>query len=140
MWKWLIQNWFDFISAIGIVASFTLAATSLRSESETRRIANLLTLTQNHRQIWSDFYKTPSLSRVLDPRADLAAHPATKPEEAFVKVLIQHLASAHRAMQSDLTFRPEGLAADIQAFFDLPIPRHVWKRVRLLQTLISFSF
>ena len=133
MGDWLTRNWFNILSAIGIVGSLLFTAVSLRSETKTRRTSNLLSLTQNHRQLWTALFPSPELKRVLDPAADLNKLPVTVNEEIFVNCVIQHLNSAHYALADKLVVRPEGLRRDVTWFFSLPIPGAVWKRVRVLQ-------
>jgi hypothetical protein len=133
MGGWIADNWFTILSASGIVGGLLFTAVSLRSETKTRRIGNLLTLTQNHREIWSELFERPHLARVLDAAADLSKHPVTLDERFYVNMLIQHLGSAFQAMRSGLTIKPEGLRRDIQWFFSLPIPRSIWEKIKSLQ-------
>jgi hypothetical protein len=81
IWVWLSQNWFDFFSVVGIVAGLWYTAFSLRSQTKTQQVANLLTITSNHREIWKEFFHNPDLARVLNPAADLAKCPVTHSEE-----------------------------------------------------------
>lgn len=130
---WLAENWFILLSSVGIVGGLVFNAVSLRSEARTRRIANLLIITQNHREIWSQLYKRPELWRVLDANANIATVPVRLEEEIFVNFLLLHLNSSFRAMKEDVFFRPEGLRADIRRFFSLPIPAEIWKRMKPFQ-------
>lgn len=127
---WLTQNWFDLLSAVGIVASLLFTAVSLHSETKTRRVANLLALTQNHRELWRGFYQNADLTRVWDSLADTQVNPPTLAEQEFVNVVIHHLSSVYRATRYDLTVKPEGMARDVRAFFSLPIPKDVWERMK----------
>jgi len=106
---------------------------SLRSETKTRRIANLLTLTRNHRDIWTELYRNPRLARVLDANTDPTRQPIQRDEEIFVNLVIQHLNSAYYAMRDELAIKPEGLRRDVRQFFALPIPRVVWTELKALQ-------
>lgn len=115
---------------MGIVGSLLFTAISLHSETKTRRVANLLTLTQNHRELWRGFDQNPELHRVFDGDADTQDMPPTRAEEVFINLVIQHLASVYRAAQSDLTIKPKGLQRDVRMFFSLPIPNHVWQKMR----------
>ena len=133
IWDWIVQNWFDLLSAVGIIGGLVFTAVSLRSETKTRRIANLLSLTENHRELWKVFYQNVSLTRIRDPLADIKSLPVNQGEEIYVNVLIQHLASAYQAMLSDLTIKPERVHQDIREFFALPIPRFVWEKLRPMQ-------
>ena len=133
MENWLVENWFSLLSAVGIVASLAFTAVSLRSETKTRRIANLLIITQNHREIWSELFKRPELARVLNPKVDLEVAPIRIEEELFVNFLLQHLNSSYRAMKDDVFVKQEGLREDIYRFFSLPIPAAVWDKLRPLQ-------
>src|SRR6266480_7508743 len=99
---WVTENWFNLLSAVGIIGSLCFTAVSLHSEAKTRRIANLLKMTQNHRELWKIFYQNLEMTRIFDASADTASPPVNSGEEMFVNVVIQHLSSVYRAMQSDL--------------------------------------
>ncbi len=121
------------LSVVGIVASLLFTAVSLRSETQTRRIGNLLALTQNHRELWMALFSNPGLARVPDGSADLSARAITLDERFYVIMAIQHLHSAYQAMETGLVIKPEGVGEDIRTFFSLPIPRAIWKEVCDLQ-------
>jgi hypothetical protein len=130
---WVSQNWFNLFSAIGIIAGLWFTAFSLRSETKTRRIANLLTITANHREIWKEFLNNQKLERVRDPAADTAKQPVTDAERVFVNLVIQHINSVYCAMNDQLVIKVEGLRRDIAQFFSLPIPKSVWEKTKLFQ-------
>ena len=130
---WVSQNWFNLFSAIGIIAGLWFTAFSLRSETKTRRVANLLTITANHREIWKEFLNNPKLARVRDAAADTAKQPVTDAERVFVNLVIQHINSVYYAMSDQLVVKYEGLARDIAQFFSLPIPQAVWERMKVFQ-------
>ena len=133
MGAWLVENWFNVLSGVGIIGSLLFTAVSLRSETKTRRIANLLTLTQNHRALWSELFDRPELRRVLSPDPDLSKRPISLDETYYVNMLIQHLSSAFQAMRSGLTIKPEGLKEDVRRFFALPIPHAIWHDIKIFQ-------
>jgi hypothetical protein len=128
-WIWVKANGFDFISSIGVIASLLFSGVGFHSEAKTRRIANLLALTENQRELWSDFYKQPELHRVLEKNVDLVTAPVRKDEEIFVILVIHHLNSAFQAIQSDLVRSPEKLNEDVASLLALPIPNAVWATV-----------
>ena len=130
---WASQNWFNFFSAAGIISGLLFTAHSLRSETKTRRIANLLTITANHREIWKEFLNNPKLARVRDANADTAKQPVTDAERVFVTFVILHMSSVFHAMSDQLVVKVEGLRRDIAQFFSLPIPRAVWEQIKVLQ-------
>lgn len=130
---WFSENWFNLLSTVGIVGSLSFTAVSLRKETRTRRVANLLALTQNHRELWQGFYCNPNLARVLNSATNLTREPATGAEHEFVNLVIQHLSGVYRAMCNDLTIKPEGIHRDVREFFRLPIPRFVWGSIKELQ-------
>ena len=131
--EWILQNWFNLFSAIGIIAGLWFRAFSLRSETKTRRVANLLTITANHREIWKEFLNNPKLARVRDAAADTAKQPVTDAERVFVNLVIQHINSVYYAMSDQLVVKYEGLRRDIAQFFSLPIPQAVWERMKVFQ-------
>jgi hypothetical protein len=131
--EWILQNWFNLFSAIGIIAGLWFTAFSLRSETKTRRVANLLTITANHREIWKEFLNNPKLARVRDAAADTAKQPVTDAERVFVTLVILHINSVYYAMSDQLVVKYEGLRRDIAQFFSLPIPQAVWDRMKVFQ-------
>lgn len=111
MAQWFTENWFNLFSSVGIIGGLWFTAVSLHSETKTRRIANLLTLTANYREIWKDFYRSPELARVIEPKANLSKHPITPAEEFFVHMVISHTSSVYEALKDELLTKQEGLSA-----------------------------
>lgn len=131
--RWLVENWFEVLNTVGIVGGLLFTAHSLRSETKTRRVANLLTVTRSHRNIWKEMLHDPRLLRVIDANADPAKEPVMQHEEIFVNLVIQHLSMVLHAMHDELTIKPEGLRQDVRQFFRLPIPRSVWEKSKPVQ-------
>jgi hypothetical protein len=131
--EWISQNWFNLFSSLGIIGGLWFTAVSLRSETKTRRIANLLTITANHREVWKEIFHRPDLSRVLDDSADMAKQPVTPAERFFVNMVISNTNSMYEALKDELVTEQEGLRRDVKSFFSLPIPNAVWIKTKLLQ-------
>jgi hypothetical protein len=131
--EWISQNWFNLFSSAGIIGGLWFTAVSLHSETKTRRIANLLTITANYREVWKEFFSTPELVRVINPAANPAKKPVTPAEEFFVNMVISHTSSVYEAHKDELVTKQEGLRRDVKSFFSLPIPKAVWNKTKLLQ-------
>ena len=106
---------------------------TIREASEERRVTNLFALTKGHREIWSFVIEKPELSRVLNPIADINKEPVTEQERLFVLFLILHLATSFEARKRRMFLVAEGLTQDVEKFFNLPIPRAIWKDFRKYQ-------
>jgi hypothetical protein len=133
MGEWIARNWFTVLSAIGIIGSLLFTAASFRSNTKTQRIANLLTITEGHREIWVFFSNHPELNRVLNPSVNLEKYPVGRNEELFVIFVLLHLSSVFNAMKDDLLIKLEGLRRDVTSFITLPIPSAIWEKIRPLQ-------
>jgi len=133
MAQWFAENWFDLFSSAGIIGGLWFTAVSLRSETKTRRVANLLTITANYREVWKEFFHSPELVRVIEPLADVSKQPVTPAEEFFVHTVISHTSSMYEALKDELVIKQEGLRRDVKSFFSLPIPKAVWQSTKLLQ-------
>jgi hypothetical protein len=131
--EWILQNWFELFSSVGIIGGLWFTAVSLRSETKTRRVANLLTITANHREVWKEFFSTPELARVIDPAANVAKKPVTPDEEFFLNMIISHTSSVYEALKDELVIKQENLRRDVKSFFSLPVPKAVWPKTKLLQ-------
>jgi len=140
IWGWVAQNWFTVLSAVGIGGGLWYSGFSSHAQTKTQQLTNLITMTQSHRELWRDFHRDPSVSRVLDVGADVSSQPITAGEEDFVVIVIQHLSSVYHAILMGLTIEPDGIRRDVCEFFSLPIPNSVWNKVRPLQDdkLIQF--
>lgn len=125
---WITAHTFEILEGIGIIGSLLFTAISFRREDRSRHIANLLAITAQHRDIWSEVLDRPELARVLEKDVDILASPVTNAEALFVTFLIFHLHASFRAARSGLFTTFEGLAKDVEWFFSLPIPRAVWER------------
>ena len=133
MAQWFTENWFNLLSSVGIIGGLWFTAVSLHSETKTRRIANLLTITANYREVWKEFFRSPELARVIDPAANVTKQPVTPAEEFFLNLVISHTSSTYEALKDELLTKQEGLRRDVRSFFSLPIPKAVWTKSKLLQ-------
>lgn len=140
MLEWLAANWFTLLSAVGVIGGLFFTAFSLRSETKTRRIGNLLAITANHRELWEECIRRPELGRVLDASPDLAKQPITRAEELFVTMVVLHISSVYHALNDELVVKLEGLRRDVAQFLSLPIPRTIWEKVKALQNDDFVSF
>ena len=127
---------FELISAIGIMGCLLFSTASFRPEAKTRRIANLLSITANHREVWRVFVSDKALVRVLSAFADIAPQAVTEAEQAFVTLVFAHISSVYYAMNDQLVINDDGLRRDIVQFLSLPIPRAVWEKSKCFRTMI----
>ena len=139
IWGWIYQNWFN-IFTVFFGSGLWFAAFSIRKDAEirkeevkARKVANLLAITANHREIWKEFLNNPKLARVHDATADTKAMPVTDVERVFVNLVILHTNSVYYTMNNQLVVEYEGLRRDIEQFFSLPVPKAVWRKTKPLQ-------
>jgi hypothetical protein len=130
---WMSHNWFALVQTGALLAGLFLIGTALLFEARARRVANLIRLTQQHRDLWERMYSQPELARIFDPDADPVQAVITPQEETFVIFIILHLSSTYYAMRSGFFQKMHGLRKDIARIFSLPIPRAVWEKVKDLQ-------
>ena len=115
-----------------LVGLFT-AVHSVRTDTKERKIGNLFTLTNAHREIWSQLYERKELTRVLLVSVNLRREPVTAEEELFVHTLILHLRAAFKARKLGMQFDDDAVAADIRQFLSRAIPREVWEKSKVFQ-------
>lgn len=130
MVSWFAESWFVLLQSVGIIGSLVFTGLTLRHDIRTRRITNLITITQQHREIWTKLYDRPELARVTKLSVDLQATPMTTAEELFVHLLILHLNCSYHALKDKLFIKPEGLQKDLDRFFSCTIPKLVWERTK----------
>jgi hypothetical protein len=137
---WHAIEWSELFQNVGIVGGLFLSAGALFLERQARRAEALFKLTERHAAIWAEVFTNVALARVLDPGADTARYPVTELEVMHVTKLVLHLNSAHRMYRARILREPEGLTLDIRTFFELPVPRAAWARIRATQDrdLVAF--
>ena len=128
----LATGHFDLLS---VIASIALIFNGLEvwHLNRSQRIANLLTINNQHRETWTVYLTNPQVARVLDPKADITKQPVTAAEETFVLMLVLILNASYQASKAGM-FRPSfHLPQDIKTFFAFPIPWAIWCRSRQFQ-------
>lgn len=130
---WLANNFFEILGAVGVIGSLWFTTLSFQSEAKTRRIANLISITASHRDIWKIYLSNQDVARVLDAAANLVEQPVTRAEKLFVTFVIAHISSVHYAMNDQLVVNWDGLRRDIAQFLSLPIPSTVWEKIKPTQ-------
>lgn len=133
MFAWLGDNWFVLLQGAGIIGSLLYTGISLRIDTKVRRVNNQFVIAEQHRAIWTQFYRWPELARILNAASDVTHSPITDDEDLFVTLVILHLNSVYYAMKDGMFLKPEGLRKDVASFFSLPIPRAIWERMKSLQ-------
>ncbi|TDU80790.1 hypothetical protein EI77_00087 [Prosthecobacter fusiformis] len=124
--QWMVIHGQDTLETFGLIVSLSLAAVSFRADAKERKISNLMALADSHRSLWMQVTEKPELTRLLKKDLDLKTHPVSAAEQRFVHLLITQLAVSYTAMKAGMLPEMTGLRKDVQSFFSLPIPNHVW--------------
>ena len=124
---WLDQNWFSFLQSAGIIGSLCFTAAALRREKRSHDISERLSLLGQHRELWSEMYQRPDLSRVKDPNSDLVAKPISLAEREFLNLVIVHFENGWQLAKAGSVNSLQTMRTDVRTFFSLPIPRAVWE-------------
>jgi hypothetical protein len=130
----LQSNWFDLVQTVFIVGGFWIATVSLRSETQGRKIGNLLEIVKGHREVWMAIVEKPELARVFDKVVDLKAKPITPEEDRIVRLSIIHIFSAYESSKHALRGYLPGIGSDVADYLSRPIPNKVWRDVKGLQS------
>lgn len=127
---WLKENWFSLSQVCGIVAGMLFTALTIRQESRRKKIGDLLTLNQQHQELWKEIQNSPALQRLLAPNADLVAEPVGIAEEEFLNRAFVHFYVGWLLIGSGALIRMDVFAKDVRAFFSLPVPQAVWDQTK----------
>ena len=137
---WLEEHFTVVLNGLGVIGGLLFTGFALRGESKARRMANLLTLTEHHRDLWTRLHDRPELSRVLSDTPDLQTRPVTEEEDMFVNLLIVHLNSTFLAIREGALLRPEHLKEAVRWLYSRPIPRAVWEKTKQFQDRAFVKF
>src|ERR1035438_5223956 len=131
--SWSAAHWFELLQSIGIVFGLLFTAFALRADERLKRVQTLFTVTEHHRDLWTQLYSRPGLARVLELNPNLEKKPITIEERLFVNLLVLHIVAAFRAAESETYTRPEHLTYYVGEILSRPIPRSVWSKLKELQ-------
>lgn len=136
---WVSDNWFNILTIL-FGSGVWFAALSIykdakirKEEVKAQKVANLLSITASHREVWGIFLDRKELERVRDTAVNPLQEPITHAERVFVNLVIQHLNCVYYAKNDQLVVEHKGLRRDIAQFFSLPIPRAVWDKIKHFQ-------
>ena len=127
---WLKDNWFPLVQGIGIIGGLLSTAVAVRQSTKARRVSDWLALSEHHRELWNEVQRRPELGRIFQGEVDLLAHPISVVEERFLNEVILQFHTGWQFAREGGLLRMDELARDARWFFELPIPRSVWKQTR----------
>lgn len=130
---WGSEQWSELLQNISIVAGLLFTGLTFRADIKTRRTEYLMVITKHHREIWAELYQRPELARVIEPQVNLEHAPMTREEWLFLRFLILHINSVHRARKYGVLPELEGFERDVGALLSLPLPKLVWEEMKSLQ-------
>lgn len=128
--RWAAENWFSLIQSAGIVAGFWFTAAGYRRDVLARKTSDLLALTQEHRELWSEAHRRPDLARIFRNEVDLVASPVTTAEQEFLNLVFVHFETGWHLAKQGVATPLAVLTLDVQGFFRLPVVREVWDELR----------
>src|SRR5579871_6256789 len=131
--QWISEHWFDLAQTAGIVGGLLFTAFAIRKDDKARTITNTIAVNEQYSRIWHEFYVRPELARILKKDVDLDKQPVSNDEGLFVKTLLLHLDVVRRTMKARIFVKIQGLRSDVREFFELPIPKSVWEKLKPFQ-------
>lgn len=118
------------LQTIGIIGGLVFTAISIRQATNARKASDLLTLTEQHRELWNQVYSCPGLDRIFAESVDLVGSPVTVAEAWFMNEVIVHFHTGWQITSKGSLLALDAVRADVRNFFSLPIPHAVWKRTK----------
>ena len=138
--NWLGGRWFELFQTFGLIATLLFTAHTIRRDERARKVSNLIDIAKLHRKVWRDAYEHPVSARLFEKDVNLEENPITQKELLFTKQLVLLLSIVYQADRAGMLVELEGLESDVREFFDHPIPREVWKRMKPYQNKDFVNF
>lgn len=121
---------FTVIQSVGIIGTLLFGAVAIQRDARERKIANLLTMTEHHRDLWGNLSQRHDLERILRTEVDVLAGSPTVAESEFLNLAIVHFQTGWSIAKAGGEITETELAADVRGFFSLPLPRAVWEKTK----------
>ena len=126
--SWTGQNWFNLVQTLGIMGSLLMTAEAARQNAKTREIENLLTISDQHRELWSGVRHRSALERIFQESAKVLNAPITVEEDEFLNLATAHFLTSWRIARVGSMITLGELAADVHEFLIAPSPARFGKR------------
>lgn len=127
---WLADNWFTLIQSLGVIGGLSFTGLMVRRDGKARKITDLLTLNQQHRELWAEVRQQPELVRIARESVDFVTAPVSEAEEEFLNLVIVHFYTSWLIVNAGSLVDKAAFAGDLRSFFKLPIPSAVWERTK----------
>jgi len=128
--SWAGENWFNVVQTAGIIGGLLMTSAAAHREAKAREIENLLTITDQHRNLWGQIQNRADLLRILQPDASVLTKPITVPEEIFLNEVIVHFQTGWQLSKSGAMISLRDMELDARHFFSLPLPYAVWEKTK----------
>ncbi len=119
------------VKLILIAIGTLLAIVTIRRNTNSTKVSNLLAITQGHRDIWSKAMDDPDISKILNTEFDISS--ITPKQKMFINFIIMHFSASFEAEKKGALIEVEQLKLDARNFFNLPAPNHVWNNNQKFQ-------
>lgn len=128
--SWVDGNWFNAIQTAGIIGSLWLAMAAANRDAKAKEIENLLSLSEQHRELWKTVPQRKDLVRIFQPDADVLLIPVAVEEAEFLNLVIVHFQTGWWIAKAGGITTLKELRTDARSFFALPLPRAVWEKTK----------
>ena len=114
-----------------LVVGATLTVLQLGRTARSARATNLLTITKNHREIWTFALDHPDTFELMDPEIPFSGiENLSNDQRQFVNFLLLHMASAHALVKGRLLSRNRSARRDVGGVLALPAFRAIWAELQ----------
>ena len=121
-------NWLTLIQTIAIVSALVVNIIVVIKQINQTKIDVLLKITNAHRDLWSNIYKSPKLKRIFKSNVNLKVKPITEEEAMFVNMLFAHMNASVQSVKYGTVFNFDGMEEDFKNILSYPIPNLIWNK------------
>lgn len=112
---------------IVVVIGASLTIIQITRNVTANRIANLLAVTKNHREIWSMLMDRDELHEIMMTSSKIRkANELSTEQRLFLNFLLLHMAAAFASTRSGLLTRNKSVSTDVGELMSLPAPFAFW--------------
>lgn len=122
----IAMHWPQILESLGIIGGLFFTGFNLVRDIRIRKAETIIRITSQHREIWAFLMTQGVLTKLFDPKRDVAVNPPANDEKRSVGFLINHLRATFYAQKAGIYVQPFGLGGDIRRFFRSPVPHAVW--------------
>jgi len=115
---------------IEVIGTLLLGIAAVYRDALCRESSNLLTLKEQHKELWKGVSSRPELKRLFQMDIDALTVEPKPEEEEFLNLVFVHFQTGWSLAKFGLLISRTEISDDLRDFFRFPLRRAIWEKTK----------